>query len=209
MYPVDGMRFRVIAADPPWPYPATGQPGGFGDNVRTYRHGDRLGKSTGWSADGKVLSIEQLCSATIPTMDDSCLFLWCTASNMPSALKVMEAWEFRYKTCLIWVKTNKDCATVRSTALGYWSYVVHELLLFGIKGKFQRNTKAAPFKSVFMEPFPRGHGYKPDIIYQKIQDAYAGPHLELFATKRRLGWFAYGNEVESGSDITIPEWEAH
>ncbi|MBW2622637.1 MAG: hypothetical protein JRD68_07005 [Deltaproteobacteria bacterium] len=140
-------------------------------------------------------------------MDASCLFLWCTNSGIPMALRVMEAWGFTYKTDYVWVLSTKN-GGVHGRLPGYWSYSAHETLLFGTRGKFKRDGAAAPFKSVFMEPFVRGSGYKPPSIYKQIADYYAGPYLEIFAADRKPGWFGYGNQLPGGSDISIPEWDS-
>jgi len=199
------MLFRVIVADPPWENPPTGVIGYTGKKLGNGHWGSPI--IDGWYKDKKTIPLHVLCSAKLPLMDNSCLFLWCPASGVPDAVALMDAWGFKYKTCFVWVKVKAD-GDVRPSPIGYWSYVVHEMLLFGIHGKFKRDTVAAPFQSVFMEKFTKGHGYKPDAVYEKIAGAYAGPYLELFATKRRPGWFAYGNQLDGGSDISIPEWES-
>src|SRR5215831_479436 len=37
---------------------------------------------------------------------------------------------------------------------------------------------------------------KPDCVYERIERLVAGPYLELFARRRRRGWYAWGNEVD-------------
>ena len=198
--------FRVICADPPWDFPPTGsklRPKAFGGFVPSLR------KS--WFSEGKVLSEAQLCSAKIPKMDISCLFLWCTASNMPMALRVMNSWGFQYKTCFVWVKTcSSDNTKIKTQIFGYWSSVQHELLLFGVCGKFgtiKGDCKpGGNMKSVFMLPHPGGIAAKPPEVYDEIARHYPEPRLELFASIRRHGWACQGHGVEN-PDVIIPEWE--
>jgi N6-adenosine-specific RNA methylase IME4 len=81
----------------------------------------------------------------------------------------------------------------------------HELLLVGRSGKAMRNDKGVR-SAVLTQPL-FGNGRKPEQFYDLIERLVSGPYLELFATKRRDGWFAYGNQVPSGSDVSIPEWD--
>lgn len=41
------------------------------------------------------------------------------------------------------------------------------------------------------------HSEKPEEFYQIVQSLFAGPYLELFARKPRLGWTCIGNEVSA------------
>lgn len=80
--------FRVIAADPPWPYDRVDDP--------THR-----GSITYHS-----MSIEQICELGVEAMahDDCVLWLWTTNSFMRQAYQVLDAWGFEEKTILTWVK---------------------------------------------------------------------------------------------------------
>jgi N6-adenosine-specific RNA methylase IME4 len=39
------------------------------------------------------------------------------------------------------------------------------------------------------------HSRKPDEAWQRIKRLFAGPYLEMFARRERLGWTTSGNEV--------------
>ena len=57
---------------------------------------------------------------------DCVLWLWATAPMMPQAVEVMTAWDFTYKSQIIWAKDRMG--------LGYWVRNKHELLLIGTRG---------------------------------------------------------------------------
>jgi len=184
----DNMKFRVLYLDPPWtiPTPSKSKNGG-----------------AKWFHEGKVLSVEQLTLASLPAMDNSMIFLWSTASNLHLAIPTMAAWGFQYKTCLIWVKVSKAGNPIMGQG-GFLRHA-HEQLLVGVRGKVPIRDKTV--RSVIMTPPNRSACRKPVGVYDIIERMVDGPYLELFARTRRPGWFVYGNDVEGGSDISIPEWE--
>jgi N6-adenosine-specific RNA methylase IME4 len=73
--------YRVIVADPPWPYDR---------NVCAY----------------PAMSIEQLCAMPVAALahTDCVLWLWTTNAHMREAFDVLSAWGFIQKTILTWVK---------------------------------------------------------------------------------------------------------
>ena len=46
------------------------------------------------------------------------------------------------------------------------------------------------------------HSHKPEEFYDIVERVSPGPYLELFARRRRHGWTAWGNEIDS--DVAIP-----
>lgn len=179
-------KFRVIVADPPWPYPPPKQSGRFRRDNPNWKP-----SRTGWFWEGDVMTVDAIGDIDVPSLADSCLFLWCPSSIPHIGLQILERWGFKVKTTFVWAKTTKD-GNVRTTGLGYWSFSVHELLFFGIKGGFKRDTVSAQLPSVFYAPSPKGEARKPDSIYESIAKAYVGPRLEMFATSKRRGYTAHG-----------------
>lgn len=50
--------------------------------------------------------------------------------------------------------------------------------------------------------WPRGkHSEKPEAFFDVVEQVSPGPYLELFARRRRLGWSAWGNEVDSDVEM--------
>lgn len=193
-----GVKFGVIVADPPWEWPPPGA-----DGFRF--HGRTSPKKHGWYWGG-TLSVDRLAAAKLPAADDCVLLLWCPASMLETALLVVVAWGFKYKTNIVWAKSTKE-GKVRHTGVGYHTRMVHENLILATKGKGHRKYHSAVIPSVVVAPATMDGGGKPDAIYDMVEQQYHGPYLELFARRRRKGWHSYGNELEGGSDISIPEWE--
>ena len=83
------MRYKTIYADPPWM-----EAGGGKIKRGADRHYPLM----------KTKDIINLPVADIA--DDNChLYLWTTNNFLQDALKVMEAWGFKYKTKITWVKS--------------------------------------------------------------------------------------------------------
>ena len=74
-------KYDIIYADPPWQYKDKSCDGA----CEKYYH---------------TLSVEQICELPISRLaeKDCVLFIWATYPQMKEALKVIEAWGFKYKT---------------------------------------------------------------------------------------------------------------
>lgn len=105
----------------------------------------------------------------------------------------MEAWGFQYVTTITW---QKDRA-----GLGQYYRGMTEHCLFGT------TKKRLPYKIVdgkrqqgvtgFLEA-RREHSQKPERMRQMIETVSYGPMIELFAREQRIGWDAWGLEVQGG-----------
>ena len=124
---------------------------------------------------------------------DAALFLWCTSSNIPRALEVMERWGFEFKSSAAWVKMADGKL---QTGMGLVFRNAHEILLYGTRGKMP-GPQHQP-QSVFI--YRRGkHSAKPPEVRKAIERMYPDfdekTRLELFARERCAGWSSWGNEV--------------
>jgi len=166
--------YEVIYADPGWQY----------DNFNTQNAAQVL--YTTWPAD----EIAKKFGAAIEKVSSlySVLFLWAVNPMLPEALQVMDAWGFRYKTNLAWVKPAP-------LGKAWWARSQHELLLIGVRSK-TRKPAMVPASVLFCE---RGeHSEKPEEFRIQIEMMYpAGSWLELFARKKSEGWEVYGDEARS------------
>ena len=66
-----------------------------------------------------TMSIADLCALPVADIaaEDSALFLWATFPQLPTALKLIRAWGFTYKTiAFLWLKKNKNTASTASTS---------------------------------------------------------------------------------------------
>lgn len=162
--------YQVIYADPPWSY-KNKKP--RGNALKQY----------------DTLSLEEISSLQIPSAENSVLFLWITVPLLPFGFSVMEAWGFKYKTMLTWVK-------LRQLGVGYYYRGQTEHLLFGTKGNIKsfrtrhRNVIAT---------MPGKHSEKPEDFRKLIEQSTYHLHnkLELFARKESAGWDVFGNEVKN------------
>lgn len=177
-------QYRIILADPPWPYDdkaAAGQRGvEFKYRVMTERA-------------IRLLPVETIAA------DDCALFLWATPPRLPLALTAMRAWGFTYKTiAFTWIKTRS--ADKLHWGMGNWTRANPEHVLLGIRGKPRRIS--AGVHSVVRAPL-RAHSQKPPEVRERIVELMGDvPRVELFARVRPEGWDAWGDEV--ASDFSFP-----
>lgn len=161
-------QFNIIYADPPWKYDV-----------------DFLSASP--NSHYSVMSTDEICTKKVPSANDAILFLWATNPLLKDALQVMEAWGFKYKTNMVWVKDRMG--------LGFYVRGQHELLLIGTKGKMSPPEELNRPTSVIQNSIQE-HSKKPDQVYSIIERMYPNAkYLELFARQKREKWTAWGNEV--------------
>ena len=162
--------YGVILADPPWQYehPVT--------------------ESRAIENQYPTMTLEQICSLEVPAADDCVLFLWSTSPKLYDAFHVLEAWEFAYRTCLVWVKDK--------IGMGYYARQRHELLLVATRGDPRVPEPGKRPDSVIEAP--RGeHSVKPDIVHRMIETMYPDvPRIELFSRRDVPDWDRWGATVE-------------
>jgi N6-adenosine-specific RNA methylase IME4 len=162
--------YDVVYADPPWNYyyKTRGNP--------EYHY--------------SVMDGEEICELRVPSAGDAVLFLWATNPKLPEALKVVDSWGFKYKTCMVWVKDR--------IGTGFYVRGQHELLLIATKGSVPTPVNDTRPSSVLVAP-RREHSRKPDEVYELIEAMYPGrQYLELFARGHRMGWTMWGDEASDG-----------
>jgi N6-adenosine-specific RNA methylase IME4 len=159
-------NFGVIYADPPWDYLGTAVP-------------------------YPVMSLQEICDMPINNIcaEDAVLFMWCSNSLLPDALKVVEAWGFTFKTSMVWTKGV--------AGQGAYCRQMHETLLVCLKGV----VPEVPFSArpVSVLNYPRlEHSRKPPEVCDVIDAMY--PELskvELFCRGTPApGWAGWGNECD-------------
>ncbi len=118
-------KYQIIYADPPWSYndKMTGHSFSLDHEYQT--------QDLQWIKDLKVQSLAD---------ENCCLFLWAVSPLLPEALKVIEAWGFKFKTiAFVWSKKTKNGIPVSN--LGKWTMGNVELCLLAVKGRPQRISK--------------------------------------------------------------------
>ena len=149
-----------------------------------------------------TMSIADLCVLPVANIaaEDSTLFLWATFPQLPTALKLIRAWGFTYKTiAFLWLKKNKKSDSW-FYGLGFWTRGNAEVCLLATKGHPKR--RAANIHQFIISPIQE-HSKKPDEVREKIADLMGDvPRIELFARSYTEGWDVWGNEVESDIDLS-------
>lgn len=178
-------KYAAILADPPWSFKSWSQKGASRGASRHY-------------ATMKTKDICKLPIADIATKD-CVLLLWAVMPQLPEALRVIEAWGFKFKTVgFTWMKQNKNAPSLFYDAndifagMGYWTRSNCELCLIATRGKPKRINSDVP-QAIF-SPL-REHSRKPTEIYERVERLVAGPYLELFARNKRKGWDSHGTET--------------
>ena len=135
------------------------------------------------------MSLEEICNETVKRLvaEIAHLHLWTTNAFLREAFDVIDAWGFRYKSCLVWVKPQLGMGN-------YWR-VSHEYLLLGVRGSlpFEDRTQ----RSWLLERRTI-HSRKPYRIRQLIEKVSPDPYLELHGREEipNSQWTVYGNQVE-------------
>lgn len=167
---------RTIVADPPWT-PA----------ISTI-----LGPL--WTAKNKaspqkhyeVMTVEEICGIQPPAAEQAHLWLWVLNQHVDWGHQVAEAWGFQVWQMLTWCKPGLGTGRFQANT---------EQVLLCRKGNRQGNPFGMTHGTWFQWP-RSSHSTKPNAFYDLVEQVSPGPYLELFARRRRLGWDAWGNEVD-------------
>jgi N6-adenosine-specific RNA methylase IME4 len=176
-------HFAAILADPPWPF-ITWSPKGQGRSGEAHY-------STMSHADLEAMPVRELAAP------DCVLFIWIVQTQIPQAVRLVEAWGFTMKSCAFaWIKGDglplfPDDVTTQM-GMGKWTRAEFEQCWLATRGSPKRLD--AGVRQVLIEK-RREHSRKPDGIHERIERLVAGPYLELFARQSRPGWTCWGNEV--------------
>ena len=173
--------FSVILSDPPWSYRDKALAGERGVH---FKYG--------------VMTDDEICVLPVAKIasPNSALYLWATPPNLPLALRVMESWEFTYKTiAFVWIKTYPKSGRL-CFGMGNHTRANAEIVLLGIRGRGPQRIDAG-VHSVVMSP-RREHSRKPDEVRERIERLYGDvPRIELFARGALpVGWQGWGNQYE-------------
>lgn len=171
------MKYKTIYADPPWM-----EAGGGKIKRGADRHYPLMK-----TPDIKNLDVKSL------RHDDGChLYLWVTNNHFIDGFDVMEAWGFRYVTCITWMKDR--------IGLGQYFRGMTEHCLFGVYKnlpyKTDINGKRMQGKTAFSAK-RKEHSKKPKEMREMIETVSYSPMIELFARTSSPGWDVWGNEVNS------------
>lgn len=166
--------YRVLLVDCPWLY---GNKPPSGSGAQTHYPG---------------MTIKQLCDLPVAAHAHAhaVMFFWVTAPMLlenPGPREVIEAWDFKPKTGMVW---NKE-----QHGFGNYVSIRHEHLIIATRGSCLPDRPTPMFDSVFTERQDGLHSSKPPSVRAMIERLYDGPYLELFARERVEGWDAFGNDA--------------
>jgi len=164
-------KFSTIVVDPPWDW---------GDE----KDADQLGRSR---PTYSTMTIDELLAFPLGSKaaDDCHLYLWITNRSLPKGFALLEAWGFRYITCLTWCKP--------SIGMGNYYRGSTEQVLFGVKGS--QGLKRKDVGTWFAAPRGGQHSAKPNEFYQLLETCSPGPYLDVFARQELEGWTTWGGEL--------------
>lgn len=143
----------------------------------------------------RVMTLDEIMGYPIGDLvhaDGSHLFLWTTQRWLPPAMRVMEAWGFRYVFCMIWHKPG-----------GYQPYGLpqynSEFVLYGRRGSARFLTTKA-FPTCFSAP-RTGHSRKPDEFFELIRRVCPPPRISVFERWLRPGFDVSGDEAPTHEEM--------
>lgn len=179
------MSYRCIVADPPWSPSLGGNWGARVDKARPQKF-------------YKTMCLEDIKALDVPSAEQAHLYLWAISAHVDWGFEVARAWGFEPITTLTWCKPGLGVGRFRCNT-------EHVIVArkgsrhgnpFGQGGRHSQATDGTWFD------WPKGrHSEKPEQFFDLVERLSPGPRLEMFARRKRLGWDAWGNEVDS--DVVI------
>jgi N6-adenosine-specific RNA methylase IME4 len=163
--------YRVIIADPPWPY--------------EIRKEDPSYRAT---HPFPQMSIEQICAVKVASIagSDCILWLWTTNHHMRQAFVVLDAWGFIEKTILTWAKDKMG--------YGDWLRGQTEHCILAVRGK---PIVELTNQTTLLHGTMRENSQKPVEFYNLVEKLCPAPrYAELFSRYQHDDkWDCHGDEV--------------
>lgn len=167
-------RYEVIVIDPPW-------------DMQKIERDVRPNQT--WF-DYPPMSEDELSAFDVASMaaDDCHLFCWTTQKFMPVALRLVDAWGFRYVLQFVWHKPGGF------QPFGLPQYNC-EFALYARKGA-PRFSTTKDFNTCFEAP-RREHSRKPDFFYDMVRRVTdSRSRIDVFSREAREGFDQFGNETQ-------------
>ena len=191
---IESKKYQVIYADPPWH---------FNDRIRSSKKlDDGKMQFRELQLHYKTMKTSEICALPIEDIaeDNAVLFMWTTDSHLHDAIKVIEAWGFKYKTIgFVW---NKKTNTGKQVCyMGKWTMKGSEICLLATKGKAHGLIKSHKVRQL-VEAERGVHSRKPDEVRSRIVELLGDiPRVELFAREAKEGWDVWGNEIQNTIEL--------
>lgn len=197
--PLNGKKYQVIYADPPWDY--GGKMQYDKSSVKDLNIGFKKNIFISSAAfKYPTLNLKDLLKLDVGSLSekDCLLFMWTTGPQLSNSILLGEGWGFDYKTvAFVWNKMvhNPGRYTLSQT----------EFVLAFKKGKFPTPRGARNIRQLIESP-RTSHSEKPIQVIEGITKMFpTQTKIELFARKNYLGWDNWGLEIPD-SKIEIPNF---
>jgi N6-adenosine-specific RNA methylase IME4 len=165
--------YSTVYADPPWPSQED-------DDLK-------------WRKAVDAIAAEPIAQLAA---ENAHLHLWATTTSLPHCFRIIRAWGFTYRSCLVCLDT-----AIRGTL--YWRDA-QQFLLFANRGDLPFVGDAQPG---WLECDWPQDGHKPDAICDLIEQVSPGPYLNVYgnAIRANSAWHSGGltidvNSTPSGKD---------
>jgi N6-adenosine-specific RNA methylase IME4 len=171
-------QYGVIVIDPPWQMEKI----------------ERDVRPNQVAFDYPTMDEQELAAFGVPTIagPDCHLYCWTTHKHLPMALRLIEAWGFRYVMTHVWHKPGGF------QPIGLPQYNC-EFVVYARKGS-PKFVDTRSFFACFEAP-RREHSRKPDAFYDIIRRVTDGPRIDVFSRESREGFDQFGNESDKFSGV--------
>ena len=189
-------KYEIIYADPPWHYTRNMDKASKRIKLKPGTRGINVPYDTMESEDIAALHVKDLLE------EDAACFMWTTDAHLPSAIEIMKAWGFKYKTiAFVWEKQYANGNAVNMMAP--WTNKCYEICLFGTKGAMTKHLGSNRISQKVVTV--RGtHSSKPEEVAHRIEQMFPDlKKIELFARRHRPGWDVWGNDPAITNSITL------
>ena len=171
--------YKIVYADPAWVYQDKANAGNRGAEHKYI--------CTPTEEMGKLLN-------NLKIDKDAVCLMWVTYPQLEEGLKLMNLWDFKFKTvAFTWVKKNKK-ADSYFMGMGRYTRGNPEICLLGTRGKGVKRVNAG-IRNLQVHKVAE-HSKKPNEIREEIVRLFGDvPRIEMFARNKSKGWEVWGNEV--------------
>lgn len=185
MNPIPFASYVAAIADPPWAFETYSD---AGQGKSASQHYDTM-------PTPDIIALRQSLNLDWIFAPNAALVMWTTWSMLArgDAHAVMAGWGFKMISGGCWLKATKNDRDAFGN--GYMFRDSCEPYLVGVRGN-PGLPKSRSWRNGFRAKKAE-HSRKPDYLHRALEAMYPrGPFLEMFARERRVGWDAWGNEVD-------------